>query len=163
MEKEEQFLKASENGEIDLLKRLITSGVNINTVDKNGTSALHFASWNGNRESAMFLLNNGVDPNIEEGEGWTALHDAIRKENADMLLTILSHGHGLKDIKKWKKRFYAVSNDREKHFLEMLKLAVKHDYGMGATGICGYGLKDDAKTRGYDKAFEYINTITDTP
>lgn len=147
--REEEFLKAVELGEYEQVKELVEAGVDINYSNGNNTTALHFAAWNGYGVIAAYLIKNGINVRAVEGQNWAAIHDAVRKENSDMVLTILTTAFGLKNIVEYKKKFYSISNNRDKHFLELLRLIKEHSFSLYAIGICGNGLLDDAKNRGY--------------
>lgn len=63
----------------ETIKLLITKGVNPNTKNKRGLSALHIA-LNRNRIDTMSqLITLGADPNLTDNNGLTVLHKAIQK------------------------------------------------------------------------------------
>jgi len=62
---------------------LLESGANINAKDKNGQTALHYASAANNHETFNFLLKRGADFEAKDNDGKTALHFAE------------SNGHGV--------------------------------------------------------------------
>lgn len=49
---------------IDLVKFLITNGANINQLDANGTTPLHYASRMGSAEIVKLLCSKGANPNL---------------------------------------------------------------------------------------------------
>ncbi len=73
--REEKFLSAARNGDIDTMKALLADTsypMNINCQDESGNSALHCAAYRGQKEVAVFLLKNGIDVSIKNNRGQTA-------------------------------------------------------------------------------------------
>lgn len=63
----------------ETIKLLVTKGLNPNTKNKRGLSALHIA-LNRNRIDTMSqLITLGADPNLTDNNGLTVLHKAIQK------------------------------------------------------------------------------------
>ena len=67
------FFQAAANNKIDELNSLIQEGMNVNSRNIDGNTALHFASINNNTESVIILLNKGADRNFVNLKGETAL------------------------------------------------------------------------------------------
>jgi len=154
----DDFLKAAAEGDLDRLKALLAAGADINMANEKHTTALHFAAWNGKSETAVFLIENGSDVRAGEGDGWTPLHDAIRKENSDMVLDLLHAAFGLDDVKNCKKQLYMKSNNRDEHYLELLRFALRFDFRLDALDISGSCLLEDATKRKYPTSVEFIRT-----
>jgi hypothetical protein len=57
----------------DSLKELLASGININTNDKHGRSALHVTAMLGQTEVARYLLSKGADVNAKDRLGRSPL------------------------------------------------------------------------------------------
>lgn len=62
-----------------LLRKLISSGANINLVDNDEQTALHLAAANGNIKVAKLLIEHGANISSVDNYGWTALF--IASEN----------------------------------------------------------------------------------
>jgi len=70
----EAFFKASKSGNFKKVQKLIKDGVDVNTIDKAGWTALHFASARGHIDVIKVLINNRANLNIEaHGSRWTPL------------------------------------------------------------------------------------------
>ena len=77
---EKQFLNAAQSGNIEVVKKCLASGLDINTREDNifKWSALHGASASGNNYKLVeFLLNKGADVNARDGGGLTPLDHAV--------------------------------------------------------------------------------------
>jgi ankyrin repeat protein len=104
------LILSASKGKDKLLNYLIENGANINFQDKNGYSALHFASQNNEIEIIEILLNKGANPNIRDLYGnspiWTAIFNAredfsivklLLENNAD-IETKNNHGKSPKEM-----------------------------------------------------------------
>lgn len=57
----QEFLTAAEKGQLDLLKSCLEKGVDINTTNRQGRTAIVNASLNKHYECVSFLINVGAD------------------------------------------------------------------------------------------------------
>ncbi len=74
----EQVLRdAVANGNLDLVKSLISEGANINEKDEEGRTLLHTAAYFGRRNATKFLLEKGADVDAKDESGQTPLHLAV--------------------------------------------------------------------------------------
>ena len=53
----------------------------INAVDEDRMTPLHYASFNGHFETVKILIKKGADPNFKDGDDMTALHLALYYES----------------------------------------------------------------------------------
>lgn len=65
-------------------KELIKNGADVNTVDKNGRTALMFATIEGRTDIVKELIKNGVDVNAVNEWGTTALAFATIEGHTDL-------------------------------------------------------------------------------
>ncbi|ELX8380523.1 ankyrin repeat domain-containing protein [Providencia vermicola] len=63
---EQEFLSAAEQGNLDLLKNCLKKGVDINTTNRQGRTAIVNASLNKHYECVTFLINAGADINKQD-------------------------------------------------------------------------------------------------
>ena len=72
---------------------LLSRGVDPNTRDGGGFTALHAAAMSCRRETISLLLRRGADPNARDKEGNTPLHYAVACDYPQrVLLPLLKHG-----------------------------------------------------------------------
>ncbi len=67
------LMAMASQGNIDMLRLLIASGVDVNAKYFDGTTALMEAAMNGHTEAVKFLLAAGADTNAKNASGDTAL------------------------------------------------------------------------------------------
>ncbi|MCK4840470.1 MAG: hypothetical protein KAT04_01160 [Methylococcales bacterium] len=80
--------KKSQNIE-KVLSIMLTAGVDVNGLDKNGDTALHRITKNIHKKQVRWLLDNGADPNIRNKEGKTVA-DLLYDEIAVMTTNAMS-------------------------------------------------------------------------
>lgn len=71
------------------LESIITCNANLDTLDSNGWTALHHASYHGDLDSVNILLNNGADVNAFSNQQKTALHFASMKNHVPVMKRLL--------------------------------------------------------------------------
>jgi ankyrin repeat protein len=82
-------------GDIDGIKSFIEAGAPINSIDKQGITALHStagAKEKKHLEVASVLISLGADINKQDHDDWTPLHCAVVVSNKTMVETLLSLG-----------------------------------------------------------------------
>ena len=78
------LLKSARNGNISEVKRLIKEGVDVNTQDNEGRTALMLTSYFGQTEVTKLLLEQGADIEAQDNEGHTALTLATEQGHTDI-------------------------------------------------------------------------------
>lgn len=86
------LLTAAEINKVVALASVIDLGVDINFQDKDGFSALHIASMEGNKDAAEYLLKNGSNVLLKSDTGRTALHMAAAYDRSDLISILVNHG-----------------------------------------------------------------------
>ncbi|MFA5075051.1 MAG: ankyrin repeat domain-containing protein [Candidatus Babeliales bacterium] len=84
VELNEIFIRSAKEGNLNLLKMLLLHGVDINTVDNEGETALHWAAAKGKFNIASFLVQNGANTAIQDLAGYTPLIRAISKNKISL-------------------------------------------------------------------------------
>ncbi|MFM2124238.1 MAG: hypothetical protein RL328_689, partial [Acidobacteriota bacterium] len=99
------FLRASQSGDIELMKLLLDHGANPKIETELHVTALQVAAgigwvegityeWSPEQttEAVKMLLKLGVDPNIQADTGRTAMHGAAHKGNTDVIQALFDAG-----------------------------------------------------------------------
>ena len=93
----EQFWKAARTNDTKMLKELIDKGVDVNSKNHYGVTALTFAIDKGNLEAVNLLLEKGADPNMKDSfYGETPFGWAFYRKNKDVIRTMIEHGANIK-------------------------------------------------------------------
>ena len=69
----ELLLDAADNGNIQIIKTISSKGVNLNSTDKNGNTALMMSASKGFYNTSKYLLRKKVNVNAKNNNGNTAL------------------------------------------------------------------------------------------
>jgi ankyrin repeat protein len=107
------FLRASQSGDIELMKLLLARGADPTAATRLGVTALQVAAgigwvegityeWSREAtfEAVKMLLELGVDPNAQADTGRVALHGAAHKGRPDVVQILVDHGARL-DIRDY--------------------------------------------------------------
>ena len=88
------ILRASADGNVALLKKLIAEKWDPNASNDIGQTGLHLAAMWGHPEVAELLLKAGANVNVANDWGVTPLHYAVenRGNNYDVVKVLLKHG-----------------------------------------------------------------------
>ncbi|XP_042010751.1 integrin-linked protein kinase 1-like isoform X2 [Salvia splendens] len=78
--------------DLDGIKELLTSGVDVNFRDIDDRTALHVAACQGFGDVAKLLLENGANVDLKDRWGGTPLADAIHYKNHDVIELLEKHG-----------------------------------------------------------------------
>lgn len=77
---------SARNGYFDLTKYLIEKGININEVQKDGSTALHGAAYYGQEIVIQLLIENGIDTKVVNNFGHTAAQEAKTTRIRELIL-----------------------------------------------------------------------------
>ena len=76
-ELEKSFFHGARTSDMELLKKFIDSGVDVNYQGENGYTGLMIAAYKGQKKAVEFFLLNGADLCLKDKRGNTALMGAI--------------------------------------------------------------------------------------
>jgi ankyrin repeat protein len=136
------FLRASQSGDIDLMKLLLSRGADPKIETTLGVSALQVAAgigwvegitfeWSPKHtfEAVKMLLELGLDPNRQADTGRVALHGAAHKGRADVIQILYDHGAKL-DVKD-----YGNTDHRGSELAGITWLPVDYADGLVRVGV----------------------------
>jgi hypothetical protein len=112
------------NGEIDQVKKLLSSGVDINFKNRMGRTPLHTAMLLDKWEIVDFLLSKDPDLNAQENQGRTPLFIAVEKEQMKYVEMFLAKKVDVNAVSRGGQN--ALTMSRSKGNKDMTDLLLKH-------------------------------------
>jgi ankyrin repeat protein/ppGpp synthetase/RelA/SpoT-type nucleotidyltranferase len=145
------------DGDLRTVKRLLKDGVDVNTKNELGQTALHVASLKGHDKVVEQLLKEGIDVNAKDDlPGRTALHVASSKGH-DKVVEQLLLKEGIdvnaKDEDRWTALHVASSKG---HDTVVERLLLKEGIDVNAKDKPGRMALHVASLRGHDKVVEQL-------
>lgn len=89
----EDLFYAAVIGNVEMLKRGIEDGSDVNAADDDGSTPLMLAAVNGQKDAVEFLLRSGADPGKKDIDGWDAAKLA-RNAGYQEIAEIIEKGGG---------------------------------------------------------------------
>lgn len=87
--------RAVRNGQVDLVRRLLDSGADIEERNRYDSTALYTAVGLQNYDLVMLLLERGANVDARRCDGWTPLHIAASCGNPEIIKVLLDRGAAL--------------------------------------------------------------------
>ncbi|KAF5950469.1 hypothetical protein HYC85_012462 [Camellia sinensis] len=124
-----QLLFMACRGDVKGVQDLLDDGIDVNSIDLDGRTALHIAACEGHLEVVKLLVNRRVNINARDRWGSTAAADAKYYGNVEVYNTLKAHGA---KIPKFRKTPMAVANPREvpEYELNPLELQIRRSDGI---------------------------------
>lgn len=86
------LFRGAARGDVNAMHALLEAGVDIESRNDHGETALIYATRSLNFQGVLTLLARGANPNAMTNHGATALHYAIKGNRADILRLLLERG-----------------------------------------------------------------------
>lgn len=124
--KELKFYTAAKEGRLQQVKAMLSAGMNVNSKNPAGRTALMGAAYNGNRKVVKVLVVEGADLNQVDAQGKTALMMAVANARIDVVAELLKGGADVKVEDKNKKTAMALAEKTEnKALIKLLESAAE--------------------------------------
>ncbi|XP_017776693.1 PREDICTED: protein phosphatase 1 regulatory inhibitor subunit 16B isoform X2 [Nicrophorus vespilloides] len=89
------LLEAATRNDIDEVRRLLMKGVNPDSCNEDGLTALHQCCIDNNESMLLLLLEYGANANSEDSEKWTPLHAAATCGHLKLVRILIARGANL--------------------------------------------------------------------
>ncbi|XP_012262201.1 protein phosphatase 1 regulatory subunit 16A isoform X4 [Athalia rosae] len=89
------LLEAAARNDIDEVRRLLKKGVNPDSTNEDGLTALHQCCIDDNEEMMKILVEFGANVNAEDSEKWTPLHAAATCGHLHLVRYLIARGANL--------------------------------------------------------------------
>ncbi|XP_049516904.1 poly [ADP-ribose] polymerase tankyrase-1 [Dermacentor silvarum] len=122
-----QLLEAAKAGDLDVVKKLISSHadiVNCRDVDGRQSTPLHFAAGYNRVAVVEFLLQHGADVHAKDKGGLVPLHNACSYGHYEVADLLVKHGASVNVSDLWK--FTPLHEATAKGKYDIVKLLLKH-------------------------------------
>ena len=83
---------ATMQSDIETVHRLLERGADVNEVQSDGATALHWAAYHGDADMAALLLEAGANPSIANRNGSTPMWLAVNRGEATVIEVLLKGG-----------------------------------------------------------------------
>ncbi|XAR71042.1 Non-specific serine/threonine protein kinase [Bertholletia excelsa] len=124
-----QLLFMASRGDVAGVKDLLDEGIDVNSIDLDGRTALHVAACEGHVEVVNLLLSYKANIDARDRWGSTAAADAKYYENIEVYNILRAHGA---KVPKTRKTPMAVANPQEvpEYELNPLELQIRRNDGI---------------------------------
>lgn len=118
----ESFDQAVLEGNIELVKSLLSQGADVNARDRRGQTVLHIAASNGHKVLVELLLAKGASIDAKGPAGGTALHGASRFGHRDVVELLIAKGADINARRyNWQTPLSVAKEQGHEDVVELLK------------------------------------------
>lgn len=119
-----KFYTAAKEGRLQQVKAMLSAGMNVNSKNPAGRTALMGAAYNGNKKVVKTLVVEGADLNQTDSQGKTALMMAVANVRLDIVEELLKGGADVKVEDKNKATAMTLAEKSEnKELIKLLESA----------------------------------------
>jgi len=134
-------------GDMEKIERILGSGVDINARDKDGVTALAYASDRGHTEIVKKLLANGAEVNLKSNIGCTALMNAAYMGHVGIVNILIANGADV-NAQSYNGTT-ALMNAAARGHMEIVEVLLAHNADMNTHDDCGLNALWNAISSGY--------------
>lgn len=153
VDSEQQLLEASKSGDIECVRRILTSQphlVNVRDLDGRHSTPLHFAAGYNRVPIVEYLLQHGADVHAKDKGGLVPLHNACSYGHYEVTELLVRHGASVNVADLWK--FTPLHEAAAKGKYDIVKLLLKHGADVNRKNRDGHTALDLVKESDQDVA-----------
>jgi ankyrin repeat protein len=145
---------AVREGNIEIVKYLLSQDADVNIKNSGGETALQIAIYSNNEELIKYLVSNGADVNFKGVYDESPLHDAIMKGNIEIVKYLVSRGANFntKNNVQESPLYAAVKNNR----LDIVKYLISQGAEVNTKDYVGGTLLHEAASQGNLELSRYL-------
>jgi uncharacterized protein len=130
------LIKAVYRGDTNAVEHMVAKGADVNVKDKDGITALMWASTLGHTETAKFLIAKGADVNARTPNGDTALIFAATSRYIDTVKILIDHGADVNAADKTGRTALMMAG-RQEDIVDLLKKSGAKTHVPGTLNLFG--------------------------
>ena len=148
------FIDACYYGDMGRVESLLHAGIDINSRNKDGVTALAYASGRGHMDIVQKLLDNNADVNISSNIGSTALMNAAYMGHVKIVSILIAGGA---DVNAQSKNgTSALMNAAAHGHLEIVEMLLANDADVDACDECGLNALWNAISSGHGEIVKLL-------
>ena len=117
------LVDAADKGDVKKIKEVLTQGIDINSTNHAGYTALHRASYHGYFKAVKYLLEAGANVNAKTVDGYTPLDNATSTNHIQIVKLLISKGASFESIRRNKQQPIDIAE--RKGYTEIVKELLK--------------------------------------
>lgn len=159
------FVDCADKGNIDAVNLFIKAGIDLNSKNADGATALMVATDKGHADVVQVLLNNGADVKATDENDETVLMHAVHAGDMDIFQVLINKGADAKATDKDGRTvlMYAAMGGSPviiKVLIDKGNLNVKDNFGFSALMYAVFHSNNDAVAELIDKGAD-VNSVAD--
>jgi len=145
------------DGNLDKVKEIINGGVNVNSPDSDGQTALMLAAFNGHSDIVLLLLESGAAIDRRDLMGRTALLYASTGPFPETVKILLDKG-AEPNIIDSNEHFSPLMHAAAEGNLDVVKTLIEYHANPGLKDVDGDDAETFARQAGYKEVADYIKS-----
>ncbi|WP_289053247.1 ankyrin repeat domain-containing protein [Carboxylicivirga marina] len=149
------YFDSALNGNIEPVQEAVESGIDIESRNENGYTALMLAAYNGHHHILKFLIEKGAKIDAVESLNRTALMFACTgpfEQAVEVLIKAGADVNAIDGHENWTPVMFAAGEGQ----LQVIKLLVANGADLSKVDTDGESALDFAKSKGHTATIEYL-------
>ncbi len=155
---EEQLRQSALDGNLEKVKEMINGGVNVNSPDSEGHTALMFAAFNGHSDIVLLLLESEAAIDRRDLVGRTALLYGSTGPFPETVKILLDKG-AKPNIIDSEEHFSPLMHAAAEGNLDVVKVLIEYGADPGLKDVDGDNAETFARQNGHREVADYISSV----